>query len=193
MTAQTLTTAYDPSDDLLLQRRRPARGRAQHVAEPALRRQPGRPGRARAGVPPRRPGRAGPAARPGPRPQRWPRGCRPMPCGSPVTRRARRPDRAVHAARRRRRRRRGRAARRPATCCGRAWRAAGFGAAPARRRPGPAGRSGSTRRPRYAAMEQHFDALGCAGAGQAMMSATAALQVNLDAGPARRLGAAARA
>ena len=37
---------------------------------------------------------------------------------------------------------------------------------------------------RYLAMEQHFDALGCAGAGQAMMSATAALQVNLDAGPA---------
>jgi glutamate--cysteine ligase len=38
--------------------------------------------------------------------------------------------------------------------------------------------------PRYLAMEQHFDALGCAGAGQAMMSATAALQVNLDAGAA---------
>ena len=33
-------------------------------------------------------------------------------------------------------------------------------------------------------MEEHFDALGCAGSGQAMMSATAALQVNLDAGPA---------
>jgi glutamate--cysteine ligase len=33
-------------------------------------------------------------------------------------------------------------------------------------------------------MEMHFDALGCAGAGKAMMSATAALQVNLDAGPA---------
>jgi glutamate--cysteine ligase len=38
--------------------------------------------------------------------------------------------------------------------------------------------------PRYAAMEAHFDALGCAGAGMQMMSATAALQVNLDAGPA---------
>lgn len=38
--------------------------------------------------------------------------------------------------------------------------------------------------PRYLAMEQHFDALGCAGSGKAMMSATAALQVNLDAGPA---------
>ncbi|MCW2848878.1 MAG: hypothetical protein JWR90_2852 [Marmoricola sp.] len=37
---------------------------------------------------------------------------------------------------------------------------------------------------RYLAMEEHFDALGCAGSGQAMMSATAALQVNLDAGPA---------
>jgi glutamate--cysteine ligase len=37
---------------------------------------------------------------------------------------------------------------------------------------------------RYAAMEQHFAALGCATAGQAMMSSTAALQVNLEAGPA---------
>jgi glutamate--cysteine ligase len=36
---------------------------------------------------------------------------------------------------------------------------------------------------RYLAMEQHFDALGCAGSGKAMMSGTAALQVNLDAGP----------
>ncbi len=41
---------------------------------------------------------------------------------------------------------------------------------------------------RYAAMEAHFDALGCAGSGQAMMSATAALQVNLDAGPAEGWG-----
>ncbi|MEP6815911.1 MAG: ergothioneine biosynthesis glutamate--cysteine ligase EgtA [Marmoricola sp.] len=37
---------------------------------------------------------------------------------------------------------------------------------------------------RYRAMEQHFDALGFAGSGNAMMSATAALQINLDAGPA---------
>ncbi|MBV9830941.1 MAG: ergothioneine biosynthesis glutamate--cysteine ligase EgtA, partial [Marmoricola sp.] len=37
--------------------------------------------------------------------------------------------------------------------------------------------------PRYQAMEQHFDALGCAGSGREMMTATAALQVNLDAGP----------
>jgi glutamate--cysteine ligase len=36
---------------------------------------------------------------------------------------------------------------------------------------------------RYDAMETHFDALGCAGAGRSMMAATAALQVNLDAGP----------
>lgn len=35
---------------------------------------------------------------------------------------------------------------------------------------------------RYRAMERHFDALGCGGPGRAMMSATAALQVNLDAG-----------
>ena len=37
--------------------------------------------------------------------------------------------------------------------------------------------------PRYAAMERHFAAVGCAAAGLAMMSSTAALQVNLDAGP----------
>ncbi|WP_304048614.1 ergothioneine biosynthesis glutamate--cysteine ligase EgtA [Jatrophihabitans endophyticus] len=37
---------------------------------------------------------------------------------------------------------------------------------------------------RYVAMEQHFGALGCADAGRAMMTSTAALQVNLDAGPA---------
>ncbi|MEO7352257.1 MAG: ergothioneine biosynthesis glutamate--cysteine ligase EgtA, partial [Marmoricola sp.] len=60
---------------------------------------------------------------------------------------------------------------------------AGFGAAPlgsdlAR----PVARINPS--PRYLAMEQHFDALGCAGSGREMMSATAALQVNLDAGPA---------
>jgi glutamate--cysteine ligase len=33
-------------------------------------------------------------------------------------------------------------------------------------------------------MEEHFAAVGCAGAGLAMMTATAALQVNLEAGPA---------
>lgn len=37
--------------------------------------------------------------------------------------------------------------------------------------------------PRYAAMELHFDALGCGRPGRAMMTSTAALQVNLDAGP----------
>lgn len=69
--------------------------------------------------------------------------------------------------------------------------AAGYGAAPVgtdpARRPArinPAGR--------YAAMESHFAALGCAEPGRAMMTATAALQVNLDAGPragwATRLG-----
>ncbi|WNV75856.1 ergothioneine biosynthesis glutamate--cysteine ligase EgtA [Geodermatophilus sp. DSM 44513] len=36
---------------------------------------------------------------------------------------------------------------------------------------------------RYAAMEAHFAAVGCARAGTAMMAGTAALQVNLDAGP----------
>jgi glutamate--cysteine ligase len=37
---------------------------------------------------------------------------------------------------------------------------------------------------RYGAMQQHFAAVGCAGRGRAMMASTAALQVNLDAGPA---------
>ncbi|MGY1704141.1 ergothioneine biosynthesis glutamate--cysteine ligase EgtA [Geodermatophilus sp. SYSU D00697] len=37
--------------------------------------------------------------------------------------------------------------------------------------------------PRYAAMEEHFAAVGCAAAGTAMMSGTASLQVNLEAGP----------
>jgi glutamate--cysteine ligase len=60
---------------------------------------------------------------------------------------------------------------------------AGFGTAPlgtdpARepRRINPASR--------YAAMERHFTALRCARAGRAMMTATAALQINLDAGAA---------
>ena len=44
------------------------------------------------------------------------------------------------------------------------------------RRLNPAGR--------YAAMEAHFAAVGCADAGARMMTSTAALQVNLDAGPA---------
>jgi ergothioneine biosynthesis glutamate--cysteine ligase EgtA len=38
--------------------------------------------------------------------------------------------------------------------------------------------------PRYAAMAEHFTAVGCAEAGLSMMTATASLQVNLDAGPA---------
>ncbi|MBM7806820.1 glutamate--cysteine ligase [Geodermatophilus bullaregiensis] len=37
--------------------------------------------------------------------------------------------------------------------------------------------------PRYRAMERHFAAVGCGGPGTAMMTATASLQVNLDAGP----------
>lgn len=36
---------------------------------------------------------------------------------------------------------------------------------------------------RYVAMERHFDALGCGRSGRSMMSSTAALQVNLNAGP----------
>ena len=38
---------------------------------------------------------------------------------------------------------------------------------------------------RYVAMESHFDAVGCGVAGRAMMSATAALQVNVEAGPGK--------
>jgi glutamate--cysteine ligase len=55
--------------------------------------------------------------------------------------------------------------------------AAALGADPARplRRVNPG--------TRYVAMEQHLDAVGCGAAGRAMMTATAALQVNLDAGP----------
>jgi glutamate--cysteine ligase len=63
-----------------------------------------------------------------------------------------------------------------------AVRAAGYGIAsigadPARvaRRVNPSSR--------YVAMERHFDALACGGPGRAMMSATAALQINLNAGP----------
>lgn len=37
--------------------------------------------------------------------------------------------------------------------------------------------------PRYAAMESHFAGVGCAAPGLTMMTSTAALQVNLDAGP----------
>ncbi|GGF32515.1 glutamate--cysteine ligase EgtA [Marmoricola endophyticus] len=58
---------------------------------------------------------------------------------------------------------------------------AGFGAAPLGADPARAARRINPSQ-RYDAMETHFDALGCAGAGRAMMTATAALQVNLDAG-----------
>src|SRR4051812_27433934 len=39
--------------------------------------------------------------------------------------------------------------------------------------------------PRYAAMQQHWAAVGCSAPGRRMMASTAALQVNLDAGPRR--------
>jgi ergothioneine biosynthesis glutamate--cysteine ligase EgtA len=42
---------------------------------------------------------------------------------------------------------------------------------------------------RYSAMEQHFAAVGCAEAGLAMMTSTASVQVNLEAGPAVGWGA----
>ncbi|GAA1889845.1 ergothioneine biosynthesis glutamate--cysteine ligase EgtA [Lapillicoccus jejuensis] len=59
---------------------------------------------------------------------------------------------------------------------------ASLGADPARapRRLSPAGR--------YAAMEQHFERFSVGGSGLAMMTSTAALQVNLDAGPASGWG-----
>ncbi len=58
--------------------------------------------------------------------------------------------------------------------------AAALGADPARpvRRINPS--------ERYQAMERHFAALGCGAPGRAMMASTAALQVNLDAGPSAR-------
>ena len=60
--------------------------------------------------------------------------------------------------------------------------AAGYGAAPIGADPArvPARVNPN---PRYAAMQRHFDAVGCLDHGTAMMTATAALQVNLDAGP----------
>jgi glutamate--cysteine ligase len=61
--------------------------------------------------------------------------------------------------------------------------AAGYGAAPLGADPAREVRRTSPR-PRYAAMEAYFDAAGCGAPGRAMMSSTAALQVNLDAGPA---------
>jgi glutamate--cysteine ligase len=61
--------------------------------------------------------------------------------------------------------------------------AAGYGAAPLGADPArPVRRTNPHQR--YVAMEQHFEALGYPGPGRAMMSATAALQVNVDAGPA---------
>jgi glutamate--cysteine ligase len=68
---------------------------------------------------------------------------------------------------------------------------AGYGSAPLGTDPArPARRVNPSGR--YVAMETHFAALGCETPGKAMMSATAALQVNLDAGPAagwsQRLG-----
>ncbi len=63
--------------------------------------------------------------------------------------------------------------------------AAGFGAAAL---GSDLARAGERINPsaRYVAMEQHFRALGCAVPGRAMMTSTAALQLNLDAGPAAR-------
>lgn len=61
--------------------------------------------------------------------------------------------------------------------------AGGFGAAPLGADPArPVRRTNPHQR--YAAMEQHFQARDCAEPGRAMMSSTAALQINLDAGPA---------
>ena len=59
----------------------------------------------------------------------------------------------------------------------------GFGAAPLGADPArPVRRTNPGAR--YVAMEQHFEALGYGGSGRSMMSATAALQINVDAGPA---------
>jgi len=61
--------------------------------------------------------------------------------------------------------------------------AAGFGLAPLGADPARPPRRVSTAS-RYVAMERHFDAIGCGRAGRQMMSSTASLQVNLNAGPA---------
>ncbi len=62
-------------------------------------------------------------------------------------------------------------------------REAGFGAAPLGSDPArPIRRTNPHQR--YAAMEQHFESQGCVAPGRAMMASTAALQINLDAGPA---------
>jgi glutamate--cysteine ligase len=60
--------------------------------------------------------------------------------------------------------------------------AAGFGAVPLGADPARAPRRINPA-PRYAAMQRHFAAVGCVEPGTAMMTATAALQVNVDAGP----------
>jgi glutamate--cysteine ligase len=60
--------------------------------------------------------------------------------------------------------------------------AQGFGAAPLGADPAREPRR-TNPHARYDAMEQHFEARGCGGPGRSMMTATAALQVNLDAGP----------
>jgi glutamate--cysteine ligase len=62
-------------------------------------------------------------------------------------------------------------------------RAAGLGLAPVGTDPCRPARRVSPG-PRYVAMEQHFADVGCLPAGVAMMSSTASLQVNLEAGPA---------
>jgi glutamate--cysteine ligase len=62
-------------------------------------------------------------------------------------------------------------------------RAAGLGLAPVGTDPCRPARRVSPG-PRYVAMEQHFADVGCLPAGAAMMSSTASLQVNLEAGPA---------
>ena len=100
--------------------------------------------------------------------------------------RAGRAGRAVHPARRGRRRRRRRRCAPTSRCCAPRLRRARLRRRAARRRPGPAGASASTRRRATSRWRQHFAALGCAAPGTAMMCATAALQVNLDAGPAAR-------
>jgi glutamate--cysteine ligase len=63
-----------------------------------------------------------------------------------------------------------------------ALRAEGYGTAPLGTDPArPAARINPGER--YRSMERHFTAIGCAEPGRTMMTATAALQVNVDAGP----------
>ena len=131
-----------------------------------------------------------PAPELGRRPSGWSPDLPAMPSGGTRHRRARRPAGALDPPRSGRGRGRGRPAGRSRDHAAPALGPAGFGTAPLGTDPArPLQRVNPGAR--YVAMERHLTALGQGDAGRAMMAGTAALQVNLDAGPesgwARRL------